>query len=247
MHLKTRGLILKEQNIGERDKLVTVLTEERGVLRAFVRGAKAVKSKKAAATGKFCYSELSLVETRDSYIIDEAQSIEMFFKLRDSIDKLALAEYFLELGYTFAPEEENAKEVLRVLLNSLYMLANNKRPPQMLKAITELRLLLLSGYAPNLVACERCGCFETDTMYFDMEQGLLYCENCVPATAPFALPLGIVSAMRHIVFSEMKELYNFRLDDALLDELSYITETYLLRKAERKFRTLEFYRSVQDL
>ena len=45
--LTTKGLILKEQNIGERDKLVTVLTEERGVLRAFVRGAKSVKSKKA--------------------------------------------------------------------------------------------------------------------------------------------------------------------------------------------------------
>ncbi len=50
MHLKTRGLILKEQNIGERDKLVTVLTEARGTLRAFVRGAKSAKSKKAAAT-----------------------------------------------------------------------------------------------------------------------------------------------------------------------------------------------------
>ena len=91
MHLKTRGLILKEQNIGERDKLVTVLTEARGTLRAFVRGAKSVKSKKAAATSKFCFSELTLTKNKDSYIIDEARPIEMFFKLRDSLDRLALA------------------------------------------------------------------------------------------------------------------------------------------------------------
>lgn len=247
MHLKTRGLILKEQNIGERDKLVTVLTQARGTLRAFVRGAKSVKSKKSAATAKFCYAELTLVETKDSYIIAEAEPLEMFFKLRDNLNKLSLAEYFLELGYAFSPEDEDAGENLRVILNSLYFLCNETYPPKQLKAITELRLSSLAGYAPNLVACERCGCFESQSMYFDMEQGLLYCENCAPAAAPFALPLGVVSAMRHIIFSEMKSLYNFQLDENLLDELSYITETYLLRKTERKFKTLEFYNTVQAM
>ncbi len=244
MHLQTRGLILKEQSIGERDKLITVLTEDRGVLRAFVRGAKAVKSKKQAATTKFCYAHLRLATTRDSYIVEEAQCIEQFFALRDNIEKLALAEYFLELGFVFAPPEEDAHELLRVLLNSMYMLANGKRPPLFLKAVTELRVLTISGYAPNLVACERCGTFETPTMYFDMEQGLLYCENCAPATAPFALPLGVVSAMRHIVFSPLRALYNFALDADLLEELSYITETCLLRQAQHTFKTLEFYRAV---
>lgn len=53
MTFNENGLILKEQNIGERDKLVTVLTANHGVLRAFVRGAKAVKSKKQSATSNF--------------------------------------------------------------------------------------------------------------------------------------------------------------------------------------------------
>ena len=39
MGVNVKGLILKEQNIGENDKLVTVLTDCLGVLRAFVRGA----------------------------------------------------------------------------------------------------------------------------------------------------------------------------------------------------------------
>lgn len=247
MTFKTKGLILKEQSVGERDKLVTVLTEDRGTLRAFVRGGKAVKSKKGAATGKFCYAALTLREAKDSFVVDEAEPIELFFKLRESIEKLALAEYFLELGYTFSPEEENAKDNLKVILNSLYFLCNDTYKPTQLKAITELRLLTLAGYAPNLVACEHCGAFETDTMYFDMQEGLLYCENCAPATAPFSLPLGIVNAMRHIVFSENKSLYAFQMDDGQLDELSYITETYLLRQTERKFKTLDFYRSVQTL
>ena len=51
MRFKTKGLILREQNIGERDKLVWVLTDSHGILRAFVRGAKSIKSPKCAGTG----------------------------------------------------------------------------------------------------------------------------------------------------------------------------------------------------
>ncbi len=247
MTFKTKGLIIKEQSVGERDRLVTVLTEERGPLRAFVRGAKTLKSKNAAATGKFCYSVLTLSESKDSFTVREAQPIELFFKLREDIDKLALAEYFSELGFALSPEGENAHDNLKVILNSLYFLCNGTYAPKQIKAITELRLLSLAGYAPNLIACEHCGAFETPTMYFDMQEGLLYCENCAPATAPFALPLGLVSAMRHIVFSDVKGLYAFQMDEGLLDELSYITETYLQRRLERKFKTLDFYNSLQAL
>ena len=70
MTFKTKGLILKEQNIGEKDKLVTVLTRQNGIVRAFVRGAKSLNNRKNSATGMFCYSKLSLYKTKDSYIID---------------------------------------------------------------------------------------------------------------------------------------------------------------------------------
>ena len=75
MKIKTNGLIIKEQSIGEQDKIVTVLTDELGVIRAFVRRAKNIKSPKCASTGLLCYSELSVFENKGVYSIDEA-SIE---------------------------------------------------------------------------------------------------------------------------------------------------------------------------
>ncbi len=247
MRLNTRGLILKEQNIGEQDKLVTVMTSDMGVIKAFVRGAKSIKSKKQSATGLLCYSKLSLYNGRDSYIIDEAECIEVFFGLRSDIEKLSLGQYFAELAAELTPDGEDANEYLRIVLNSLYMLSNNKRPQLQLKAITELRLMSMSGYMPNLVACEKCGEFETPTMYFDMSAGLLYCENCAPANAPFALKLSIVSAMRHIVFSDIERLYNFKMTEEGLSELSYITEAYLKSKTDKKFKTLDFYNSMRNI
>lgn len=245
MRQNTRALILKEQNIGEADKLVTMLTADFGLMRAFVRGAKNLKSKKQSATGLMCYSNILLYKSKDSYIIEEAQSIETFFGLRDDIEKLSLAQYFLELAAEFSPEGTDAAEYLRVVLNSLYMLANNKRPKEQLKAITELRLVSLAGYMPNLIACERCGEYETYTMYFDLERGLLYCENCADENALMPLELGIVSAMRHIIFADLNILYNFKLPAETLSDLSYVTEKYMLLRTGKTFKTLDFYYSVR--
>ena len=244
MRTNTDGLILKEQNIGEKDKLVTVLTRHNGLVRAFVRGAKSVKNRKNSSTGMFCYSKLSLYKTKDTYIIDEAEPIELFFELRSDLEKLALAQYFSELVLTLVQEDEPAEEYLRLILNSLHFLAKDKMPNEQVKAITELRIMCIAGFMPNLIACDRCGEYETETMYFDVEDGLLYCENCVPSDMIFQLDIGLIKALRHIAFSDFEKIYSFKMEDYALPDLSYITEKYLLSKLQRNFKTLEFYKEI---
>lgn len=245
MRTNTDGLILKEQNIGEKDKLVTVLTRHNGLVRAFVRGAKSVNNRKNSSTGMFCFSKLCLYKTKESYIIDEAEPIELFFELRSDLEKLALAQYFSELIMTLVQEDETAEEYLRLILNSLHFLAKDKMPVEQVKAITELRLMCIAGYMPNLVACDRCGEYETNTMYFDVEDGLLYCENCMSNSMLFPLDIGLIKALRHIAFSDFEKIYSFKMEDSALPDLSYITEKYLLSKLQRNFKTLEFYNSIK--
>ncbi len=245
MRTNTDGLILKEQNIGEKDKLVTVLTRHNGLVRAFVRGAKSFKNRKNSATGMFCYSKISLYKSRDSYIIDEAEPIETFFGLREDLEKISLAQYFSELVISLVQEEEPAEEYLRLVLNSLHFLSKGTMPIEQVKAITELRLMCIAGFMPNLIACERCGEYETNTMYFDVEDGLLYCENCISTRALFQLDIGLVKALRHIAFSDFEKIYSFKMEDYALPDLSYITEKYLLSKLQRSFKTLDFYNSIK--
>ena len=114
MQINTDGLIIREQSIGESDRLVTVLTREQGILRAFVRGAKAMKSRSASSTQLLCYSRLSIYEGREKYIIDEAEPIEVFFSLRTDFEKLSLAQYFCELALALAPEKMEAGDFLRL-------------------------------------------------------------------------------------------------------------------------------------
>ena len=77
MQVKTQGLIIREQTVGESDRLVTVLTRDAGVVRAFARRAKNLKDSKSAATQLLCYSRLSIFKGREKYMIDDAEPIEV--------------------------------------------------------------------------------------------------------------------------------------------------------------------------
>ena len=242
MLIQTKAVVIKENNVGETDRLVTLLTEKAGVIRAFARGARHVKSKALSATRLFCYSEVSIWASADKYVIREAESIEVFFGLRGDITKIALASYFSQLLMELAPSEENAADYLKLLLNCLHFLEKDQKPPAQLKSIFELRLLSMAGYMPALEACETCGAAESKRMYFYVQGGTLQCENC--HTGGMALSISVVSAMRYIIYSDFKKVFSFTLTDDALEELARASERYLLAQVGRGFSTLEFYHSV---
>ena len=133
MQVKTQGLIIREQTVGESDRLVTVLTRDAGVVRAFARRAKNLKDSKSAATQLLCYSRLSIFKGREKYMIDDAEPIEVFFGLRRDIAALSLAQYFCELAYLMVPEDTDSEEYLRLILNSLHFLSKGTRPIRLLQ------------------------------------------------------------------------------------------------------------------
>ena len=244
MNLNTDGLVLNQTSVGETDTIITVLTRDYGVIRGFVRGAKRIKSSNASGCQPLCYSRFSVFKGRDKYIFDEAEPIELFFKLREDIERLALAQYMCDLARDLAPEQDNAADFLRLILNSLHLLSIGKYSPLQIKATYEMRVMGITGYMPNLIACENCGGFESDFMYFDLQHAVLYCENCKPKTPVRKVSLGVVTAMRHIIYSELDKLFAFTLPQADMKELSYICENYLLFQTQHKYKTLDFYNSL---
>lgn len=246
LKLTAQGLVIREQSIGEADKLITVLTAKHGLVRAFSRGAKKTKSKKLAATSLLAYSDFTFAKTRDAFSVEEALIKEVFFELREDIQKMALAQYFCELAYEFCEEDFESEEILRLFLNALWLLKDGKKSPAFVKAVTELRLMSLSGYMPDLVACDKCGEYETEKMYFNSESGKLFCGNCAPNSYSKCISLAVVTAMRYVSFSDFDKIFSFSLGDESLTVFSRICEEYLLDKTQRKFKTLEFYNVVKD-
>ncbi len=239
------ALVIREQQIGESDKLVTLLSRRGGVMKAYASGARSIKSKKGAATSLLAYSSVTLSKKGDTYRITEATPISIFFKAGDDIEALSLAQYFCELCSEHAPNSENCEQVLRLVLNSLHFLSNRSRDILLLKAIFELRLMALTGYLPNLVACDTCAKYEDDIMYFDTNEGVLYCKACKEYNNDCAvINMTLLTALRHIVYSDIIKLFMFSIPDEAIKALSLITERYLLNKTEHKPRTLSFFNSL---
>lgn len=247
MRTDAEGLVIKESRVGESDRLVTVLTKQKGILRAFVQRAEKSKSGKLSATRLFSYSRFTIFEGRDKYIIDDAQPIEIFFGLRKDIETLALGQYFCELAGELAPEGSEAGNFLRLMLNALYILENGKRPPLIVKAAVEMRMLSFAGYMPDLISCCECGAYEADTMYYFPLEGKIVCDDCiknVPNSLSFKLGHGAMTAMRHTVYADFEKVFNFALPAGALKELSQASEAYVLNTIGKSFKTLEFYHQM---
>ncbi len=247
MITRTDGIVIREQNTGEQDRLITILTKEKGVIKAFVNGGRNPKNKNVSSTGLLCYSDFSVDKTKkDVYFIKEATSKKVFFSLRQDITVLSLAQYLAELAYELAPREEEAGEFLPLILNSLHLLSQGNKDRTLIKAVAELRMLTLSGYMPQLVGCKKCGVYESEAMYLDVLTGELFCENCRSASRLYEISASTVRAMRHICLSEPSKIFSFSLPAESLYALAEACEKYLLNITNRRFKTLSFYKTMTE-
>ena len=244
MKTTTKGIVIREQTVGESDRLVTLLTADFGIVKAFVRRANNIKNKNISSTSLFAYADFSLYKGKDAYVIDNASPIEVFFNLRSDIERLSLAQYFAQLTYYLGAKEQPSAEMLRLILNALHLLCKGDRNLKIVKSAFELRMLCLGGYMPNVLACYRCGTYESDIMYFDIEEGCIYCKDCYRNNALTA-PLGVVTAMRYICLTDdVAKVFSFKLSDENIQILSDITEKYLLSRVDTRLTTLEFYKGL---
>lgn len=190
MQFQTDGLVVREMTVGESDRLIWVLTRDRGMIRAFARRAKIYKNSLHAATQLLCYGHFKVSENKDRCLIMEGQPIEIFFELRQDLTRLSLAQYFCELAGILAVDGQGAGEILRLVLNALHFLCKGARPPLILKAAVELRMLSIAGFMPDLVGCAECGAYTAETMVFFPREGNLVCGNCHPPAGGIALSAG---------------------------------------------------------
>ncbi len=245
-HLMTDGLILRDYpTVAESDRFVAILTRDKGLLRASARGAKNVKSRFGSATQQLCYSRLSLIRGRDKYIVEDAKPLEIFFPLRQDVEKMALAQYFCELALHMTPTEAPATEHLRLLLNGLHYLSEGSRDSMLVKAVVEGRLLCLEGYTPDLTGCCRCGQSEDLLMWFSPMCGTLTCSSCGIPSDGIPVTGGVLAALRHILQGDFARCFAFSLPVADTLQLARLMERFLLAQQQRRYNTLDFYHSLR--
>ena len=241
-----RGIVLRAVDTKESDKILTVLTAD-GKLPVVAKGARSRKSRVTACTQLLAYSELTLSESRGWQYLSEGSTLELFEGVRRDIGLLSLASYLAELTEAAALEEVESGAVLSLLLNALYALGQLEKPPALVKAAFELKLMSLIGFEPLADACAFCGAPEPEGAVLDVREGVICCARCGRGERGLALPLspGALAALRRVLYGEAKRLYSFSLSEPELKQLGAAAEAYVHAMLERSFKTLHFYKSVR--
>ncbi len=242
MHIKTVGLIVREVRYQENYKLLTILTPELGKLTAKFTIPKGKNTSKAAACQLLSYSEFTLFQRSGRLTVQEAVPVSLFPALGQDLELLALSSYFAQVAEMVAQEDCPNPELLSLVLNSFHGLAKLHKPPRLVKAVFELRLIALAGYTPRIQRCDRCGDIPD---LFDVDNGVALCKGCVGPIGLPSMSQGAWQAMCHILHGDPQKLFSFTLPQAQLDNLGRLTELYLCTQLERSFSTLDFYKSLK--
>lgn len=242
----TPGLVLKETRYKESDRILTLLTPGLGVISASAQSSLRLKSKLFSACGLFCYSEFTLLPGRNMYTVRDASVKNVFHGLSSSIEGMSLAMYLSELAAALSPTGSEAEKELRLLLNCLYMISEQKADLRAIKAVFELRTMSECGFMPQIVCCRDCGTYdEGDAFYLDVQEGHLLCASCAAKAGKNCnLDKAALFALRHICLVEDKKIFAFKISVGSLAKLSAVAENYALTHLDKPLKSYAFLKSV---
>ncbi len=155
------GINLKGKPMGERDRLLTILTPEYGLIRAVAGGARNYQSRLRGRSELFVVNQLLLVKGRSSlYRLTQAETQHTYSQLSQNLGKLAISEYLAEIVLCFALSEQPQTELFTLFCEHLHRIENayvasNEQTETLLSLLNQgiFHLLSLAGIAPQLHYC----------------------------------------------------------------------------------------------
>lgn len=252
-----KGVVVSSVDVGERDRLITVLTAEEGLVTLFAPSARVAKSRLMSPTQLLSYSTFTVAERGERLVLKEAHSLDTFYGLREGLARAALASYIAEvISYTGTAQPD--AQLLRLVLNTLYATERELYPLSQIKAAFELRYASELGFMPDVDGCSICGGAPTDAV-LHIEQGSLVCKDCrgtleeslrrdeAPHESLVALlSAATISAIAYIISAPLERLFSFKLEEDELSLLGIAAEEYLLYHTDHIYTSLEFYKQVCD-
>lgn len=168
-------------NLGEADRVLSIFTAERGLIKAIAKGARKPGTKMAGRSDILCVNELLLSKGRTFEIITQAQTVDSFPKLRTDLSRLSYGLFYAELTNTFSQGlEDDPKAYLDFLMNALQQLSNSELSPIHLSLNFQLKLLEFLGVKPELTFCIYCRevLHDYNLSKFNVELGGIVCTAC---------------------------------------------------------------------
>ncbi|WP_188206186.1 DNA repair protein RecO [Alkalibacillus aidingensis] len=222
---KVNGLILRTQDYGETNKIVTFFTKEYGVLSAVARGAKKSKSRMAAVTQPFIYGQFLLQIGKGLGTVHQGDPLHSMRHIREDIIKTAYATYMGELTIKTLNDRDKNVPLFEELLKSFERLEEDV-PPLAIALIYELKVFHVGGYGPVVSQCVN-GHEDLPIVGFSVSEGGVVCEQCRHRSAD-VVPLSpkTYSVLRLMSHTSIARVRNISIKEETLTLINQILNDY---------------------
>ncbi len=148
--IQVTGMILKQSPMGEYDRRVCLLTKERGKISAFARGARKPGNRLTAATNLFAFGTFKLYSGKSSYTMTDADIQNYFEDLMTDYIGAYYGMYFTEVADYYTRENNDEREMLKLLYQSLRAISAPSLPNELIKCVYELKAIVVNGEFPGI-------------------------------------------------------------------------------------------------
>ena len=234
--IKVNGIVIAENNMGDFDKMLTILTPNLGKIGCSAKGARRPKSLLLSGTQFLAFGEFMLFKGSDTYTVNSVETIELFYNIRTDLDKLTYASYITKIVSDVTTENQNSFNTLKLFLNTLYMISETDKNLDFIKSVFKIRMLKILGYTPNSLECVACKTKE-NLKYFSIRDNGFKCEACSRQdTGSIEMSEGTENAIIYILKADPKKIFSFNLSEKSLKELELIANIYLNEKLEKEYK-----------
>ncbi|MFP3869541.1 MAG: DNA repair protein RecO [Syntrophobacteria bacterium] len=241
------AIILRTRDYGESDRLITFFTKNQGQLTGIAKGARRSKKRFVHTLEPFSHVKVVYVERSTSGLvrIDASDLKNAFTALRGDLGRLGYASLGCELVMEMAPERAANPPLFSLLLQYLQHLEHGP-DPETIALLFQIRALSLSGYAPNLQACLRCGqkLGAGERRFFAVTQGGLLCpEHCREADVQPLSP-GALLLLRQAQYLPLGRLWRLRFHPQCRKECRLLLLSLMRHHLEKDLKSLKLLQQI---
>ena len=232
--LRTRGVILKKQPIGESDLFITIHSPDFGKIQAAAKGARRMTSQFSGHLEPLNVCSFQLYRTPQRYTITQCEVEANFKGIRENFERSMLATLLLEIFHKSTYSDEHCRELFNLLEETLHRLHKTARSFITIEMF-KLNLLQLIGVLPNLNNCSVCHLRWNEQHQIRLDdEGHLRCQACAPKTGASKIEFPIIKLIHYLTGPDTGKSTNIKLNPQQKKQLRFITNLFLQHYINRE-------------
>lgn len=243
---KCEGIVIRTNDYGETNKIVTIYTRELGKVGVMARGAKKPNSRLASSTQLFTYGYFLFQKSSGLGGLQQGETISSMRGIREDIFLTAYASYAAEL-LDKSTEQNEPNPFLFELFNQTLQLLNEGVDPDVLLYIFEMKIVNVLGLYPQLDSCVNCSS-KDGTFHFSIRENGFICHRCFEVD-PYRLPISQATAklLRLFYYFDLERLGKVTVKPETKAELKLVIDSYYSEYSGIFLKSKKFLDQMESL